>query len=280
MKREYNFTNNISETTNCDIYISDENNSNNQPLVILVHGFRAFKDWGFFPYMASEIAKAGFIVCSIDFSLNTLSDREKCIFDMDRFRTNTVTQEISEINQFIDLTMQGCVLNKDEENKWNKEIYLIGHSLGGGLAITAASKTPYVKKLVTINSIFDFDIYTDKQKEKWFSLGYKEFLDSNTNQMIKLDLKFLEDRLTYNNERSILSMVSKLNIPYLILHSENDVTVSPRAANNLYEASNKDYSKKVILSKANHTLGVSHPFTASNDSLDNAIHIIIDFLTE
>ncbi len=281
MKREYNFLNNIKEQTNCDIYFPDKISEESKPMVILIHGFRAFKDWGFFPYFANKLNEAGYISACIDFSLNTVIDKEKSIFDMEKFAINTVSQEILEINSFIEDIVSGKVLTKSENNLWNKQIYLIGHSLGGALAISVASKNDnIVKKLVTINSISDFDIYTEKQKEKWFNLGYKEFFDSNTNQTFRLNLTFLTDRLTYSGNKSVASMVSKLNIPYLILHSENDITVSLKASDILYNASNKQYTEKIILKHTNHTLGVKHPFTNSNKYLDNTINIIVDFFNK
>jgi pimeloyl-ACP methyl ester carboxylesterase len=287
MKIEYNFENNINKKTCVDIYFpalefSDKINlKTKKPMILLIYGFRAFKDWGFFPYMAEKITKAGFFCSIIDFSLNNLTDKSNSIFDMENFSKNTITQEITEIQIFLDNLKDEKI---DNLTNWNGEIYLVGHSLGGALAIMTAyfdalKKNPIVKKLVTICSIFDFDIYTEKQKKDWIETGIKQFKDSTTQQIFTLDVNFLLDRLQYSGEKSLTSAVSKLEIPFLIIHSEADVTVSPKAATILFNSmKNKELAKLEIIKKANHLLGISHPFKETNPILEQTISEIINFL--
>jgi len=274
------FKNNINEWTNCSIYFPNLKNqtNNSKPFVLLIHGFRAFKDWGFFPYFAEKIAEFGYFASTIDFSLNTLIDKEKCLFDMERFSKNTVTQEISEAKLFCSLLKNQNFIDEEFEKFWNGEIFLIGHSLGGALAIMTAENLPTVRKLVTICSIFDFDIYTERQKEDWLKNGFKEFTDSTTNQKIRLDVNFLLDRLTYSGEKSLTSVVSRLKIPYYILHTEADATVSPKAATILANAvSDKNLMKMEIIKSGNHLLNSSHPFKETNPVLEKIIKNILDF---
>jgi len=283
MIQEYKLKNNLGEFTNFDVYFPENTySSKKNPVVLLVHGFRAFKDWGFFPYFAQKLSQNGFIAVTIDFSLNTLLDKNKSLFDMSRFSKNTVSQQIKEIELVIntlDNNFENNIIKNIEFMNWNKEVYLVGHSLGGALSIVAAENCKQVvKKLVTINSIYDFDIYTEKQKEKWLETGVKEFFDSNTKQKFVLNSEFLIDRLTYKNEKSITSIVSHLNLPYLIIHSEADVTVPPKAATILQAAANKNLTRLKFIKSANHTLGITHPFIKSNSNLEEVIDLTINFL--
>ena len=308
MKIEYKFENNINEKTSVDIYLPDFKLLENKkrPMVLMIHGFRAFKTWGFFPYFAEQITRAGYFCSIIDFSLNTLIDAEKCLFDMERFSKNTVSQEITEAELFVERFTSGDVLDADLMNYWNGEIYLIGHSLGGALAIMVAHNDNadnknmenvkknhtekkhiiqknivknVVKKIVTICSISDFDIYTERQKKDWVAKGIKEFKDTSTGQLFQLDVKFLLDRLEYSGEMSLAACVSRLKIPYLILHTEGDVTVSPNAATILFDAASKEFAQKIMVS-GNHLLGVSHPFEGTNEILENVIRKSIDFMEQ
>jgi pimeloyl-ACP methyl ester carboxylesterase len=275
-KQRISFKNNINELTSCDIYYNNNIKLEKIPFVLLLHGFRAFSDWGFFPYFATKLAESGFIVGCLDFSLNTLLDKEKQWFDMDRFRKNTVTQMITEARMLIenlkDLLFGSLI------DKWNSEVYMFGHSLGGALAIAVADNSLIVKNIVTICSIADIDIYTDRQKERWNILGYKEFVDSNTKQKIILDVEFLRDRLTYIGNKSLSAMVSRLNIPTYFIHTAADATVSPKAVEILSASfSNKKLLKTEIVPKANHLLNCKHPFTATNDALEYIINNVILF---
>ena len=274
--QKFSFENNIKEITSCDIYCS-KNNDVKTPFVLLLHGFRAFNTWGFFPYFATRLAESGFIAGCLDFSLNTLLDKEKQWFDMDRFRKNTVTQMITESKMLIS-NLEHFFKSNNLINKWNGEIYLLGHSLGGALAIAVADNVSIVKKLVTICSISDIDIYTIRQKEKWESLGYKEFIDTNTGQNIILDVDFLQDRLTYTGDKSLAAMVSRLKIPTYFIHTEADATVSPKSLEILAASfSNKKLLKTELIPKANHLLNCVHPFEETNFALEHIINNVILF---
>ena len=280
--KDIKFENNINEWTECSIYFPNLENqkSNSKPLVLLIHGFRAFKDWGFFPYFAEKIAEFGFFASTVDFSLNTLIDKEKCLFDMERFSKNTVTQQITEAKLFLSMLQNENFVGEKFARYWSGDVYLIGHSLGGALAIMTADGLPSVKKLATICSIFDFDIYTERQKEEWKKNGFKEFTDTTTNQKIRLDVNFLLDRLTYSGEKSLTSVVSRLKIPYYILHTEADATVSPKAATILANAVlDKSFLKMEIVKSANHLLNSSHPFSETNPVLEKIISDILDFFS-
>lgn len=39
-----------------------------RPAVVIVHGFKGFKDWGMFPPLAERLARAGFVAVSLNLS--------------------------------------------------------------------------------------------------------------------------------------------------------------------------------------------------------------------
>ncbi|MDH5398779.1 MAG: dienelactone hydrolase, partial [Cyclobacteriaceae bacterium] len=45
-------------------------NGQGKPLVLFVHGFKGFKDWGFWDIVANMFAEAGFIFIKINLSHN------------------------------------------------------------------------------------------------------------------------------------------------------------------------------------------------------------------
>ena len=282
-KNTITFNNNINEITSCDFYFDNSIISgNSSPFVLFTYGFRAFNDWGFIPYFAERFASNGFIFGVIDFSLNTLSDRERQLFDMDRFRRNTVTQMLTEARMLLNnlsLHLGQCGIS----DRWSGDVYLVGHSLGGALAIALADSNSAensfsIKKLVTICSISDIDIYTIRQKEQWEELGYKEFVDTTTGQNIILDVSFLRDRLTYTGDRSLAAMISRLNIPTYFIHTEADATVSPKSLNILSDSfTKKELLRTELVPKANHLLNCTHPFEGTNDALELIINNVISF---
>jgi pimeloyl-ACP methyl ester carboxylesterase len=226
------------------------------------------------PYFAQKFAEAGFIAITIDFSLNVLADREKGWFDMERFRRNTVSQEISEVHQVITYLQ---TLDEEQLTDWNGEIYLFGHSLGGAISIVVAENEPSVKRIATICSIEDIDRYNIRQKEKWFALGKKEFTDTHTGQVIILDVDFLKYRLTYVGNKALTTILSRLKQPICILHTAADATVNPKAATILYNAATNPNSIMKIIPNGNHLLNAGHPFSNTNPVIEEVLSNSINF---
>jgi pimeloyl-ACP methyl ester carboxylesterase len=245
-----------------------------QPILIISHGFKAYREWGFFPYMAEQYAQSGMIVINIDFSQNGVVDAEKGIFDADVFRTVTVSQEINDLNAVIDNLKY--LLNEYSIEGWNGEVFLLGHSLGGAVSVITASQRNDISKVVTWGSIGDIDRNTQRQKDDWRAKGVLEFENRITGQMLYLDVEYLEDKLRNKEKYDLEKCISELDIPTLIVHGDKDFTVRMKEAKMLDNAAKN--SELCIINKANHTFNCRHPFTVTNEILDQAINSTIEFL--
>jgi pimeloyl-ACP methyl ester carboxylesterase len=254
-----------------DVY---SNGGVNQPLIIVSHGFKAFREWGFFPYLAEALASANIMAINIDFSRNGIINPSEGIFDVDIFRTITVTQEIADLNFVLDSIPQ--ILGNNALQNWNQEIYLLGHSLGGAVSIITASKRNDITKIVTWGSIGNIDRDTDRQKENWRAKGVLEFDNRITGQTLLLDVEYLEDKLRNKSDYDLEKCASMLQIPFLIVHGEKDFTVRVQEAEALHKAS--PHSQLKIIDKASHTFNCRHQFTDTNEILEETISYTIQFL--
>ena len=54
-----------------DLYSPSVTPGSALPVVLFVHGFKGFKDWGAFPDACDELARAGFAVVTFNLSLNS-----------------------------------------------------------------------------------------------------------------------------------------------------------------------------------------------------------------
>ena len=61
------------------------------PVVVVCHGFKGFKDWGFHPWLGERLAGAGFAAAHFDFSRNGVRGGVPDITDLDAFRRNTLS---------------------------------------------------------------------------------------------------------------------------------------------------------------------------------------------
>ncbi len=252
--------------------IRQGNSTDKMPLVIVSHGFKGFKEWGFLPYLSEQLALHGALVFTHDFSLNGIIDPVKRTYDIEKFSKNTLTRAFSDIEYLINYCKDNC------DNIWSGEVYLYGHSLGGGISIVAANKFPEVTKVVVWGSISTFDRYSERQKKIWRQRGVMEFNDQTTGEKFKIDICYLDDLEKHAEEYNIISGIKNIDKPLLILHGAVDVTVRPAEAERMYDVSNKKITNLVVQEKTNHTFGVVHPFVTSNEQLENAIETSTKFL--
>ena len=271
MSREY-----VYETSNKDIIrITTFGNENfdSKNCLFFVHGFKGFKDWGFGPYLGKYLADKGFFVVTFNFSHNGIGENFTEFTELDKFAENTITLEIAELSELIEAYKNGFFGN----SKVNK-IGVIGHSRGGGVSILNAVNSKSIDALCTWSSVATFDRFTDRQKKEWKQIGYFEALNSRTNQMMRMNLSYLED--VEKNKNSSLHFASashNLNIPWLIIHGEQDLAVAVDEAKKLYAWSEKELTDIMIVPSAGHTFDITHPFQGSNSKFERVLDVTSKF---
>jgi len=241
--------------------------------LIFVHGFKGFKDWGFWPYTGNYFAQKGFFVVSFNFSHNGIGKNLTEFTELHKFAENTFTLEIEELNQIIDAYLDGFFGSSK-----NKKIGIIGHSRGGGDSLIVSSKRKEIGATVLWASVSNFNRYTERQAEEWRKKGVFEVLNTRTNQMMRLNVSLLED--IEKNKDNLLSLeqaTKNLNKPLLIIHGEQDLSVKINEGEQIYNWSNKQITEFVKMSAAGHTFNITHPFEGTNTKFDLVLDKSFDF---
>lgn len=237
------------------------------PCLILVHGFKGFKDWGFWNYTAKYFSNIGYFVLSFNFSHNGIGKNLQELTELDKFANNTFSLEISELTELIENYRNGFF-----GKTVNSKIGLIGHSRGGAVSVFTAAKSKFVSSVVVWASVAKLDRYTERQKVEWWKKGYIEVVNSRTNQVMRLNLSMLEEiENKKDNELNLANAVRSLNCTFLIIHGEQDVTVPVTEAKLLYEWSDKEKSEICIIPSTGHTFNVTHPFNGVNDKFEKVL---------
>lgn len=225
------------------------------PLVIFVHGFKGFKDWGAHNLVARYFAQNGFRFLKFNFSHNGVTEEQPAeVTDLETFASNTISKELYDLGQVISFA---C--DKENFNAINN-VYLIGHSRGGALSIIRASHDSHVDKLATWGSIADFNsLWKPEQVDEWRKKGVTHVENARTKEQMPINATLLED-LEQNEELyDIGAAARKLNIPWLIIHGDADVNVDVSVARKLNEIQLN--ARLQILEGADHVFGAKHPYT-------------------
>lgn len=243
--------------------------------VIICHGFKGFRNWGFFPSLARAIARRGHAAISVDFSLNGLGDDGVDFSALDRFERQTHSRNVSEIVAVLDALGDRGLLPKRP-----RRMALVGHSRGGAEAILAADRDQRIDALVTWNAIASIENrWHLDQIEKWRRGESVNILNSRTGQEMPIGPEYWRDILRNKDSLDVLDAASRLTIPWLIVHGDADETVPVEDARSLFAASGEN-AELCIVENGSHTFGAKHPYDGPTPELRTASQTTLAWLDE
>ena len=173
------------------------------PILLIIHGFRGSKNWGFFPTIAEEFAQNGSIVLTWNMSLNGYSKNSQYIDQPDNFARNTITQEMVDTQSIIDSILQDDrIISGDIRSHWNGDIHVLGHSRGGGIGSLISAENPSIKKLALWNTISRFGRFTERQKKLWSETGTFPIDETEDGKVIAMNYTYISDLEFHSDEYS------------------------------------------------------------------------------
>jgi pimeloyl-ACP methyl ester carboxylesterase len=225
-------------------------NSNDQ-LIIFVHGFMGFKDWGAWHLVQDFFTEKGFAFCKFNLSHNGGTVENGIDFpDELSFGKNTYSMEVDDIGH---LTKK-IVSHFEEVPK----IHLIGHSRGGASALLSA-KTIGASTLslwASISSIAARFPSNDELK-KWEEEGIRYLQNSRTQQKLPQNFSLFQDFKKNQEKLDIEKACKRLEIAVSIFHGEQDNSVDPSEGELLAGWVNTELN---LIKNTDHVFGAKHPW--------------------
>lgn len=241
--------------------------------VLVVHGFKGFKDWGFFPYLCERLAADGHQVVSFNFSLNGIGPDLMEFSDLDAFGRNTVSREVEDVHWMLDRLAEGTWSG----GKAPRAVGLLGHSRGGGASIVAAAERNRarndgdgVASLVTWAAISTFQRWTDDHLRDWETRGVAYVTNVRTGQEMPLHRTLHDDLLVNEARLDVIAAAARVHVPWLVLQGSEDSAVSSEEARSLATAGSSTALR--ILDGWGHAFGAVHPMATPAAGLKEATH--------
>jgi alpha-beta hydrolase superfamily lysophospholipase len=247
------------------------------PVVILVHGIKGFKDWGFWRPLAERLAQNGIASVAFNFSHNGIGNTDWGEFTrLDLFRKNTFSLELDDLDAILESITSGRI-GRDIVDV--QRIGILGHSRGGGISIIKTSEDVRVKSLVTWNAVGDFFArFTPQQIADWQSKGYTEIRNDRTGQMMQMDRILYDDALAHRERLDLRLSASRILAPWLIVHATDD-NVVPFSENAMTLFNHSSPKTRLFEAKDQHAFGASQPQNMPlPDSLEAVIQQSVQFL--
>jgi len=234
----------------------------NQKLLVFVHGYMGFKDWGAWNLMKDYFLNKGFGFCKFNLTHNgTTVEKPQDFADLDAFSQNRYSYEKNDV-----ISAFNWIENKVDLS--TVSLHLMGHSRGGGIALLCASDSR-VSTVITLAAISSIEKRFDLSEEimdNWKNTGVRYVKNGRTHQEMPHSIEQLTDFETHRNELDIRNACLALDKPLLILHGDQDESVSIEEGKSIAAWTNQPLQ---IIHGANHTFGASHPY------IENTLPIVL-----
>lgn len=244
-------------------------------VVIFIHGYKGFKDWGCWNILQRCFVDHGFGFVKFNLSHNGGTTQQKIDFpDLEAFGRNTYSKELFDIHV---ITNETDRLIK-QELELNIPIYLLGHSRGGGDAVLYAASDKRIQKVISLAGISDIGsrFPVGEELEFWKEEGVRFVENTRTNQMMPRYFSMYEDFIGNQESLNIERAARSLDIPFLQIHGDMDTSVSIHEGIELADWTNTELK---IIKGADHTFSSCQPWDLSTipEDLEKAIEAMFVF---
>lgn len=261
IRKTIHIKNKYSEDIHIDLRCRED--IKNAPAIIIVHGFKGFKNWGFFPDLSERLAIAGYVTVTANFSRNGIGYDYNTFKELDKFAQNTVSHELDDLQSIIENIKNENIAKKTIDLE---KLALLGHSKGGAISILKAAELgDGIQAIVTLASVSSFFRFTDDQIKQWNKKGVIEVENSRTKQMMPINKTFWDDLNKNKKKFDVLKAAENLSIPALFIHGNSDETVSYTESENIYESCSSYVKRLEIIEDCSHTFGITHPFQSASE---------------
>ena len=244
-----------------------ESTGGTRALVVMVHGFKGFKDWGFFPWVAETLCDEGFAVCRFNMSRSGIGTNPEAFDRLDLLADDTYSTQVDDLLAAV----------RYAQSRFHLPTFLFGHSRGGGVALLAASQVANLHGLVTWSSIARADRWDAATKAQWRRDGHLDVINSRTGQVMRSSTRILDDYEAHRDRLDILGAADRLRVPVLVVHGASDESVPAEESREI--AARVRDGAHIVIQNASHTYNAIHPLVHIPSQLTLAVEVTARFIS-
>ena len=224
--------------------------------VLIVHGFKGYKDYGMFPALAEACARQGFTAVRFNLSHSGMTRDVETFARPDLFALDTWNRQVDDIRSLVEAIRRGAVPNADRTGP----VILIGHSRGGVASILMGGRDDSIDRVIALSApgaVRGMDQLGDVERTRLQENDCFEVASSRTGQILTVGRAFFDevdqDRAAHDVEAHAARLGDRLSV----VHGADDETVPAEDAVRLARASG---GTPTIVPGGNHVFNVSNPF--------------------
>jgi pimeloyl-ACP methyl ester carboxylesterase len=217
-------------------------------LVVAVHGFKGFKDWGFFPWLAQRLTGHGLAVCRFNMSRCGIGEEPEAFDRLDLFEDDTYGTQLNDLASAVAFAQQQFP---------SLPVFLLGHSRGSGVAILGASGVERLKGVIAWSPISHVDRWDATAVRDWNERGFTEAVNARTKQMMRMSRRMLDEFTSDPSRFDVRAATRQLEVPLLVIHGAKDESVPVAEGREL--AAIAPQGSIAVIERASHTFNAIHP---------------------
>ncbi len=230
-------------------------------VILIAHGFKGYKDYGMFPFLAAHAAEQGFIAHRFNFSHSGMTNDIDSFARPDLFEKDTWNKQVEDYRAVIRAVVTGELEGK------GLPYVMFGHSRGGVTTLLTAGRmagdtggeaTAQPAGIITAAAPSRCHSFSEAEQQALLKLGSVESPSSRTGQVLKIDQGWLQEQIDDPASHNVQALVGKIRCPLVFVHGADDPSVPVAAAGELQQAA-QSKTEVVIVPGSNHVFNTSNP---------------------
>ena len=246
-------------------------------VILLCHGFKGYKDYGFFPKLAQTASESGLVAHRFNFSHSGMTNNTDTFERPDLFEKDTWGKQIFDLQKVTEAVRAGTLPGGGR----TLPMTWFGHSRGGVTVLLAASKvapSDRIHRVIAAAAPHSACFLDQGARQQLRSDGFLESPSSRTGQRLRIGQAWLKeyeaDPSAFDPLQAIRAIASRI----LLIHGEADETVACDASQKLANATSGRAQLKRVPG-ASHTFNAPNPMSQANPT-PKATKILIDTVVD
>ena len=246
--------------------------------LLIAHGFKGYKEYGFIPRLAEAAADHGLLAHRFDFSHNGIATDPATFERPDLFEADTFGKQIADLDRVARAQSEGRLPGNSAERP---QVWF-GHSRGGVTALLTAARRalgelagPEPAGVVTAAAPAHACNLDDEQRRELRENGSLATPSSRTGQMLRIGRAWLEEIEADPDRFDPVRAAGQITRPLIAIHGDGDDTVPPEAADRLAAAASAGRSHHIP--DAGHTFNARNPLP-EDDPLPRATATLFELV--
>ncbi len=221
--------------------------------VIMIHGYKGYKDYGFIPIMAHDLCARGVLVHRFNLSTSGMTNDTKTFARPDLFELDTWMRQVEDVRRM------HAAIDAGEIAGHGLPRLLVGHSRGGAAALLTAGmhrETLGLCGVVTINAVDRCCRMNEDDQRAMLERGYTLTQSARTGQTLRINSRWLREQMENPEAHDVLLQTSQCGVAVCVMHGDADDAVDICAG---VAIANCAKTPLIVLEDSNHVLNMPNP---------------------